>query len=181
MLLMFPLAARAQSNSIIDLHSRSSRLYQLGRYDEAATLLEQLVAVVKSQRGEDHLDFGVTLYNLANVYRALKHRLSWSDWWKNFACYEKGQHVSQDFSFNRINPQMFEDGERERIVANRNAALERERQYREELRKELEEEKRRADQEARKRADMEASEDRARLHEQLSKTRARLNSQDTCW
>ncbi|MGD1904755.1 MAG: CHAT domain-containing protein [Leptolyngbyaceae cyanobacterium] len=55
-------------NQVSALNQRVIDLYQSGRYDEAISLAEELLVILREQLGEDHLDVANSLNNLAELH-----------------------------------------------------------------------------------------------------------------
>ncbi|MHC4457694.1 MAG: tetratricopeptide repeat protein, partial [Planctomycetota bacterium] len=66
----FSMAANAQQELWEQLSSKVVKLYQQGRYAEAAKVAEEALTVAEKTFGLNHLNFATSLNNLAELYRA---------------------------------------------------------------------------------------------------------------
>ena len=66
----FSMAAHAQEELWEQLNSKVVKLYQQGRYAEAAKVAEEALTVAEKTFGPEHPDVATSLNNLAELYRA---------------------------------------------------------------------------------------------------------------
>jgi tetratricopeptide (TPR) repeat protein len=62
-------SALAQSDNLAALNQRINQMYNAGKYGEAIPLAEKSLELTRSLKGQDHLDVGTSLNNLAELYR----------------------------------------------------------------------------------------------------------------
>ncbi len=67
---LLPSPAYAQEKMWKELNTKLRTLYQQGRYAEAAKVAKEALKVAEATFGPDHPDVGVSLNNLALMYKA---------------------------------------------------------------------------------------------------------------
>ena len=65
----FTISAYAQENLVHELSRKMFKLFQQGRYVEAAKVGEEALSVAEKKFGPEHLDVATCLSNLAELYR----------------------------------------------------------------------------------------------------------------
>lgn len=68
LLLIFISVSWARSNELQVLDDQLEQLYDNGKYNEAITVLEKMLALEEIELGPEHIDVATTLHNLANLY-----------------------------------------------------------------------------------------------------------------
>ncbi len=68
LLILLPLAVQAQEALLKNLYSQVFKLYEQGRYSEAADIAKKALKVAEDTFGEEHPNVGISLNNLAYLY-----------------------------------------------------------------------------------------------------------------